>query len=252
MPLYIDVLMVLNFLVDLLLLMGADRLCGQPGRPIRWILAAALGGIYGGICILPGVEFLSGTVCRILVLTGMGGIAFGVHRDAVRRCVLFVLLSMALGGVVVGLSGDGVLTLSGAALAVCGMCYFGFRRKVGAEFVPVEINTSDQRICFCALRDTGNRLVDPVTGKQILVVSPLVGKRLTGLEECDFHDPTALLGKCTGIRLIPFHSVGNPSGLLAAKRFTNVKIGRWQGSCLVAFSPNGFADNYDALTGGMQ
>ena len=55
------------------------------------------------------------------------------------------------------------------------------------------------------------------------------------------------------MRLLPFQAVGRSSGLLPAKRFEDVKIGAWRGSCLVAFSPNeiGRGKPYEALTGGM-
>lgn len=249
MPLYIDVLFLLNFLVDWLLLVATDRLCGQPGRVGRTLLGALLGGIYGCICVIPGMLFLAGTVWRLAVLSVMGGVAFGLHRDAVRRCVLFVLLSMALGGVAQGIN-VGFWTIAISAGAVLGMCFLGFRRKIGAEYLPVEIGGRDGNVKFVALRDTGNQLVDPLTGKQILVVSPRVGGLLTGLHSGVFSNPSDLPERFPGVRLISFHAVGCSQGLLAAKRYDNVKIGRWQGSCLVAFSPNELGKQYDALTGG--
>lgn len=249
MPLYVDVLFLLNFLVDWLLLMATDRLCGQPGRVLRAAVGALVGGIYGCACVIPGMMFLAGTAWRMCVLVGMGVISFGWNRDAIRRCVLFVLLSMALGGVAQGIN-VGFWTVGLSAVGILGMCFFGFRRKIGAEYVPVEMNGWDGSVHFVALRDTGNQLVDPLTGKRIMVVSPKVASRLTGMHREVFTDPAALPEKYPGIRLISFQTVGCRGGLLAVKRFENVKIGHWKGSCLVAFAPNELGKQYDALTGG--
>ena len=38
-------------LVDVLLLMGANRLAGFPHAPLRCLLAAGISGIYAGICM---------------------------------------------------------------------------------------------------------------------------------------------------------------------------------------------------------
>jgi stage II sporulation protein GA (sporulation sigma-E factor processing peptidase) len=247
-PLYIDVLMLLNFLVDLLLLVAANRLSGYPTRFKRVVLAAILGGVYGGVCILPGLRFLAETLWRIISLALMAGISYGFCKEAMRRGALFVLLSMSLGGVAVGLESGGLASLVLAALGVCLMCMFGLRGKFGTNYVQVQIDD----LHLIALRDTGNTLTDPLTGQQILVVSANVGQRLLGLTAAELSDPVEVIGRVPGLRLVPFHAVGCNGGVLPVKRFENVKIGSWSGSCLVAFAPNelGRGEAYEALTGG--
>ncbi len=252
MPLYLDVLIFLNFLVDFFLLIATNRLSGYPNGAKRAALAAVLGGLYGGACILPGLVWLGGTFIRVAVLFAMGCIAFGIRKDAVRRSILFVLLSMALGGVAVGLE-NGFWTLILCAGAVCGLCLLGFRGRIGAEYIPVTIHDKSGEHHLTALRDTGNTLTDPLTGQQILVVSAKVGTKLTGLSPGELAEPTIAVVRSPGLRLVPFHSVGKSGGLLAAKRYEDVTVGRWRGSCLVAFAPNeiGQGRPYDALTGGV-
>ena len=252
MPVYLDVLVLLNFLVDLLLLIATNRLSGYPAGVKRAVPAAVLGGVYGGVCVLPGLELLAGTVCRVLMLAIMGVIAFGLRREAGRRCVLFVLLSMALGGVAVGLQ-SGFWSLILCAGGVCVMCVLGFRGRIGQQYVPVKVKTAQGTVEFTALRDTGNTLTDPLTGQQILVVSPRIGTALTGLTRQQIERPADALTQVPGLRLIPFHAVGKAGGVLAAKRYENVAIGSWQGSCLIAIAPNdiGQGKPYEALTGGV-
>lgn len=248
MPVYLDVLMLLNFLVDLLLLIGTNRLSGYAANIKRTVPAAILGGIYGGICILPELQFLSHTCWRVAVLGVMAGIAFGFSKNALRRGILFVLLSMALGGIATGLADGGFWALSLSALAVCGMCLYGFRGRVGAEYLSVEL----EGLRLTALKDTGNTLTDPLTGQRILIVSAQVAEQLLKLDAKDLEDPVQAVMRVQGARLIPYQAVGKRSMLLA-KRFDNVTIGKWNGSCLVAFAPGniGQSGEYEALTGGV-
>ena len=58
MAVYLDLVVLLNFLVDALLLMGANRLTGHPPGWKRVALAAAIGGVYAGVCMLPECRFL--------------------------------------------------------------------------------------------------------------------------------------------------------------------------------------------------
>ena len=255
MTVYLDGVMALNFLVDFLLLMGASRLCGQPPRWGRGALAAALGGIYGGTCLLPRFTFLGSTLWRVVCLALMGWIAYGFSRNAIRKCAVFLLLSMAMGGVAVGLEGGGFWSVAVGALGVFLICSVGFRNKIGAmSYLPVELIHGDCHLRLTALQDTGNTLKDPITGASVLVVDADVAQKLTGLTKQQLTKPAEaiLRANLPGLRLIPYHTVGNPSGMLLGMRVQNVKIGNWQGSSVVAFAPQKLGNDgtYQALTGG--
>lgn len=256
MRVYLDLVMLLNFMVDLLLLLGTNRLAGFPQAPWRAAAAAALGGVYGGACLLPGFRFLGNTLWRMVSLGFMGIIAFGLGWSALRRCVLFALLSMALGGIALGLGSGNFLTLVLSAAAVSIMCLVGFRGRVGArEYVSVELCLGEKRAKLLALRDTGNTLTDPVTGQSVLVAGPEAAYTLLGITKEQLRDPVGTLasGVIPGLRLIPYRSVGQPGGMLLALRLSAVRIGNWQGSTLVAFAPEGLdrEGTYQALTGGV-
>jgi stage II sporulation protein GA (sporulation sigma-E factor processing peptidase) len=182
----------------------------------------------------------------------MGAIAFGLNVHSVRRVMLFILLSMALGGIALGLGGGGFFSVLFGAALVCAMCIFALKGRLGNRLLPVEIRCDKQCHRFTAMIDTGNTLSDPITGQQILVVSSGIGKRLLGQETANFSDPVSVIEQTRGAQLIPYHAVGIAGGLLAAKRFQNVTIGKWHGSCLVAFAPDelGRGEAYEALTGG--
>ena len=252
MSVYIDLLVLLNFLVDFCLLIGANRLAGYPVGLKRAALGALVGGIYGGVCVLPGLVFLSGTVWRIVFLLIVGGVGFGFRREAIRRCVLFTLLSLALGGVAAGLEGSGFWTLILSAAGIFLMCAWGLRGRLGAQYVPVEVVAGEHVHRFTALVDTGNTLKDPITGQDILVVSAALAQELAGLSQWELCNPVLAVERHTGLRLIPFHAVGVSGGLLVGKKFEKVTVGQKEGSCILAFAPNELGQGmpYEALTGG--
>ncbi len=252
---YLDAVALLNFLVDYLLLLGTNRLCGYPPGWGRSALSAVLGGIYGAVCMLPRFRFLGNTLWRIVSLGLMGWIAFGCSKSALRRTVVFVLLCMALGGLAQGLGAGGVVSVVASAAALCGMCILGFRDHPGSvSYVPVELSYGDKQLRLTALCDTGNTLMDPVTGKPVLVVGAEVAQQLTGLTQQQLRSPINAMQQSSvpGLRLIPYRSVGQPVGMLLALRFPQVRIGNWQGSSLVAFAPDRLCNDgqYQALTGG--
>ena len=254
MRLYIDVVIVLNFLVDFLLLLGTNRICGHPPAVGKAAISAALGGLYGGACLLPGFQFLGNLLWRAVSLALMALIAFGWSASAMRRGIVFAFLSMALGGIAFGLGNESFWGIGVSAMGVFLLCRLGFSGIVGGrKFIPVELFHNDKKLRITALQDTGNTLRDPVTGTPVLVVAAEVGERITGLSREQLRRPVESMQALPGLRLIPYNAVGRQGGLLLAMRIPKVKVGAWQGSSLVAFAPDGLSPDgeYQALTGGI-
>lgn len=253
---YLDLVVILNFLVDFLLLLGTNRLSGFPLLPGRTAAAAALGAIYSGACMMPRLRFLGGLLWRIVCLAGVAVIAFGWGKSAWKRCGVFVLLSMALGGVAVSVGKGNFLSLGLAAVGVWLLCGVAFGDQVGGrEYVPMALTHNGKTVSIVALRDSGNTLRDPVTGEQVLVISGDVAQRLTGLTQAQLRAPldTLMRRPVPGLRLIPYRTVGQAGSMLLAMRFDKVKIGSKEGSAIVAFAPEGLGrkEQYQALTGGI-
>lgn len=255
MAVYLDLVMGLNFGVDFLLLLGSNRLSGFPPGYGRTAAAAALGAVYAGACLLPGFHFLGNTLWRLVFLGLMGVIAFGFHVSAWKRTGIFVLLSMALGGIAVGLDRGTLGQLLLGALGVWLLCRVGFGRRVGGrEFVPITVIHGDRSASVVALKDTGNSLRDPVTGEQVLIFGPEAAGKLLQLTREQLLSPLQTLTENpgAGLRLIPCSAVGNSGSMLLAKRFSSVRIGDRPTNALVAFAPEriGVGDVYQALAGG--
>lgn len=255
MRVYLDLVMLLNFLVDFLLLMGTNRLAGYPAAYGKAAAASVLGAAYSGACMLPGMSFLGNIIWRLVFLCLMAGIAFGWNRSALQRGAVFILLSMALGGIALGFGKGSFWILVASALGLWLLCRVSFRGSVGQrEYIPVELTWCGRKITLIALRDTGNTLRDPLTGEQVLVAGADVATELLGLSEHQLRHPVETLasGVFPGMRLIPYTAVGQPAGMLPAVRFEHAKIGNTYGNPLVAFAPEVIAKGavYRMLTGG--
>ena len=251
---YFYVTVFLNFLVDYLLLMGANRLAGFPHGPLRCALAAGISGVYAGICLK--VSFLGMFLLHLAVLVFVCAVAYGISVAMLRRGVLFVLLRLAVGGIASGFSGGSFMGLLAAAAMVSLLCLLGFGgRAYGREYIPVELCYNGKKLRLLALRDTGNMLRDPVSGQAVLVVDADAGKALLGLTPQQLANPVEAVATASvpGLRLLPYRSIGSPQGMLAAIRLQNTKIGDFRGSTVVAFAPQKLDSEgiYRGLTGGI-
>ena len=255
MAVYLDLVMVLNFLVDFLLLLGTNRLAGFPSQPGRCGIGALVGAVYSGACLLPGFRFLGNFLWRGVSLAFMGMLTFGWDGAALKRSGIFLLLSMAMGGIALCMGRGDVPSLVLCAVLCLVLSRVSFGGQVGGrEYVPLKITYEDRTASLIALKDTGNTLRDPVTGEQVLIISSEIAGRLTGLTAQQLRHPmeTLVFRPVPGLRLIPYRSVGNAGGFLLAKRFEDVVIGDRRQSALVAFAAEGLGKGeiYQALTGG--
>ena len=258
--------------VDYLLLLGAARLAGEPLRRLPFVLGAALGGAYAVAIFLPGVGFLQGLPCRLAVLALMCVTAYGNSRRLLRQSLLFLALSCALGGgiLMVALLGGRGLTLSGGVLysaidlklvllsaagcyAAVTLVFRGLGRHTApaGELVPVRVVLAGRGVELTALRDTGNTLTDPATGRPVLVAEgaallPLLPPGV--LEEKELADPVACMEKLRAgplagrARLLPYRAVGVERGLLLALRPDEVWVDGQREELLAALSPTPVSD----------
>lgn len=233
---YADSLFFLNFVIDYLLLLATGRICSLPLRRWRLALSAAVGGIYAVAAVLwPQLAGLP--MVKLAFGAGLVGLAFGRERLFLRRLLVFFVVSAAFGGAVhaacslAGLSAVGrvyipvslrVLVLS-FALCYAGLTlvFSGSDKRAARQLCRVDVKLEDKSVSFPALHDSGNELIDPVSGRAVLVaeaaaIAPLfpAGAVLDG-------DPVAAVGSCRGLRLLSCESVGGNSLLLC---FTPDKV----------------------------
>ena len=238
------VVLMMVFAVDMLLLVAAGQLLGASGKAIGLVVGAILDVLLVGFSFMPAFGFLSHFLWRLCSLLLTGLIAFGFSKAAAAKILLFTLLHLSLGRITAERQ-----ELFSMLLGAAGMGFACIAVGRNRNLVPVELTYGTKTLQFKALRDTGNTLTDPITGKQVLIVGADVAEQLTGLTASMLKDPVGSIHAFPGLRLIPYQTVGN-TGFLLALKLNNVRIGNRQGSALIAFSPNLLGKHYQALTGG--
>ena len=279
---YADSFFLLNFGVNYLLLACAGKLDGSPAHRGRCALGAALGAGYALMTLLPGWAFLEHPACKAGAAVGMLLAVYGRSERLLRVGALFLVLSCAFGGGLLLLTrmdstGGSSLGILGPSLGMRGiliaaaLCYGGLSLLLGGQFSHrgpkgeltwLTLTHRERTVRLLALRDTGNTLRDPITGRPVVVaegkkVGVLVPE-LSGLDPSALSDPVALMGRLEGVeglrlQLLPYRAVGVERGLLLALRLDRAEVGGqvWR-NCLTALSPTPVSDggNYSALIGG--
>lgn len=242
---------VISAVVDFLLIMATKQLYPGSFRMQRAFLAAFLGGLLRMMCFAANVQLLTGGLAQVVILFAAGMTAFGWRKNEKGRLAVFMLLSIALSGLVWpnGSLQPLNLLLSSVLLLVLSILNW---HSGSAMLIPIELTYGVNHVKLMALRDTGNGLRDPVTGKPVLVLGADAAQQLTGLTPTQLRAPVESMDALPGLRLIPYRAICG-SGLLLALRVQNLKMGDWKGSCVVALAPEilSLEGKFQALTGGM-
>ena len=234
----------LAWLVNILLLFAVSRFIKSHCKILSIFSAALLGALAVGVTLLPDATFLHSHLVRACLLLLMCIIAFGLQKKLLWQFCLFALLHFSIGGLTAQATEPVRMTLG--ALGISLACLLTREKK---RLVPIELSFGENHLKAIALYDTGNTLMDPVTGQGVLILDAPSAQKLTGLTLQQLNTPVESLSVLPGLRLIPYHTVGG-SGFLLALRFANAKIENRMESITVAFSAQSFGKDYQALTGG--
>lgn len=255
MVVYADILFLVNFCVDALLLHAVGRFLHLPLSRLRWLLSAALGGVFGFCALLPRLSGLPLLFLSAAEAFGLIFSAFWPKRGALLRgTFLLFLFAAALSGLL-GLlqrilSPPGMLIVNGSVyfdlsplLLVLLTCIaYGalwvfdrlFRKKEpDALLCTLCITHRGETVTLTAKCDTGLTLREPFSGDPVLLAERAV---LKAMLPPDFGEAACAV-PC---RPIVCRTVGG-SALLPAFRperlcINNVPVRAW-----VAVSPRALA-----------
>lgn len=193
---YLDVLFLINFIIDYLLIGLTGDLRGNYGSPLKLLFASALGGVMSVILFFAPESSLlmlaaKPFCCAVMVFTAYG---FGGRRRFLGDCAMLCALSFAFSGCIVALSelfpsGGGMVNntsvyfnisirilAAGVAAAYFVMSIFNrpgsYKQEKKTRSVKCGIRGADAR--FNAFEDTGNMMCDPVSRKKVIMVSPSI------------------------------------------------------------------------------
>lgn len=190
---YADVLFLINFSMDFLVLYLCAKLSRRRMRCVRYVLAASIGGVYGVVALFLPQNGLPPLICDVLSLALICAVAFYSKeigfRDFIGRCALFAGISAILGGMmsafytVLNRSGLAVLEPDGgddisvwifaliAALGGAAAVAGGKRMKriAASKQSSIEIGFGSRTVRLRAMTDTGNLLTDPLSGRGVAI-----------------------------------------------------------------------------------
>lgn len=237
-----------GFMVNFLLTFGVNRLTRAAGGGIRCMVAGLFCGLHTFACVTARFQFLSDCHWKLIVLLICAAIAFGFEKCVLTRWLLFVLLRFSLDS----LATDGIvpmLVLGASILLLCSM-----DRPGNGNFAVITIEAGGKRASVRALLDTGNTLKDPISGLDVIVVDADIAREIFGFDQNALCHPLETFQQrhIPGLRLIPYSSVGQPSGLLLGLRMENLKINGKKAEKILAFAPHkiGQGNGFQALAGG--
>ena len=213
--LYLDVLFLENLLADYLLLSLLRWILKCPARRLRRLLGAAIGsagvcGLY--VCSMEST-FFGQLLIYVIFSTVMVKIGLGIKdlRTVKKAVALLYICSFLLGGIYQWVQSRlklplypfaGFTLISYWILSACMGWLLGFRERA-ADVFEGELGYHGRTIHIKGLLDTGNHLRDPVFGKPVSILTENRKRELCGGEEPLYQ-------------MIPFHSLGEPNGILPA------------------------------------
>lgn len=258
---YIDVLFLINFVMDYLLLSIEKRILKWNTKRLRIIMASLIGATATCVfAILPGlygeVKFFISyvVVCTLMILT-----AFHTKKvkELIRGVAVLDLITYCVGGAVSSLYyqretffyyadalrknlfGEMSLIYIAVSVIIATFCitvivrFLRHQKQMSKEIYEVWLTRGDVCVHTTGLVDTGNCLFDPITGKPVIVVEMRLMEE--ALEPSLYHDLQKIVKfedasyhinseNATKIRLIPFQSIGKKRGILPAILLDEVEI----------------------------
>lgn len=238
---YLDVFFLINFGMDYLVLMLTSIIMRNKKSKIRIVAASIFGAAYSVIMIQPLLQHLHFvTLLSIVAAFVMILIAFGFENRAayLKNAVFLTCATFLLGGILnylyyatdlgrivnqilhgtsnqvvnarkfvfVTLVAYGILVLMIKIIMVC--------RKDASVFFEVKLSRNGKSVVVKALFDTGNSLVEPISGNIVHIAEYKILKPM--LE----GDESAKENIC----VIPYHSVGEEHGMLYGIRMDEMVI----------------------------
>lgn len=192
MELYLDIVLIENFIVDLFLLIISFNVMRIKVSNKRLIIGAAIGSFYTIVMIVEKLKFFSGIIFQLFTAFLVVLITLGIRRwkAAIKSWIVFLFASFVLGGICYYLcqkelgysfiSGTHLNDFSSKNILISLMIvYISVERIVTllkeksfiSNFIfRIEINIENKKYVARGFLDTGNELREPVTNLPCILV----------------------------------------------------------------------------------
>ena len=240
---YADILIVINIIVNYLLLRASAAITGTQFKPVRFLLAAGLGGVFSLVIFIENIPVFLNAVIKILFLASIVLVAFGAKslKAFLKCCASFFLANFAFAGIMLAIS---IMFAPESAIYKNGIVYFNiniftltvtsvacyavlsiinrFSKSKTPEksIYPLRITYGSRTVEGKALLDTGNTLCDCFSGKPAIITEKMFVSHLCNGSE---------LTEMKSFRLIPFSTIKSGGALPAflADKAEIMDKGKW-------------------------
>ncbi len=260
---YIDVLFLVNFFINTILLLICAKILKHPYMPHRLFLGAAIGAVYAVCIFFPKMQFMYSALAKFLMSLLIVASSFKVKRFSVyiKTVGIFYLSSFVLGGGILAFLHFTNASKAAGAVINNGIVYFNLpfgtviittaiayvlisvvfaihRQSKNVTYKEVCVNISGKTADFRALVDTGNMLSEPISNTPVMVVELEKLKNILPQNIYDALESNTsehilsddiLDGFYSRLRIIPYTSLGEQNGLLVGFKPDSVII---SGKCI--------------------
>lgn len=211
--LYIDVLFLVNFTMDYLLLLLVWKMLKCSATHLRICIAAAIGAIMTCIIVILPIPyaFLEFILFHVIVNTCMIRVGLKIKniRSFFKALILLYIGAVFMGGIMTSLqqyvkigSLFLVLAIAGYYLSLGIWNFVSRLQRWNQCHCKVELFLNGKKYELRGLIDTGNGLSDPLTGQPVSILDRETVKKLWG--ESDLQR----------MRFVPYQSIGKKEGVL--------------------------------------
>ncbi len=237
---YIDVLFAVNFIINMTILNIEAIVLKLPVKLRCLLLGSAAGALYSCLAFTGYYRILSSFAVKASFALLITLLTFGKSKPKplLKRTAVFFLLTVFFAITVLAVLYFTDIGIKLGGIIKNGVFYFNIplwymfvacvaasvvtvaaekllKHSVTKNCVKIKITYRGKTAELTALIDTGNTLTDPFNGKKVMVAEARCLSCLFDFDIPDFEkDGFETLPP--GFRLIPFNSVGNSKGLLAA------------------------------------
>lgn len=282
MDIYIDVLFLVNFIANYIIMLSTAKVAGIYIKRRYIIYSSVFGSFVSLIIFFMKIHMLILIIIQLLCAFIMIYIAFGKNNKEsfLRLTVLFIIITTAFAGIctfwqnfannIIYRNGVVYMDLPFKMLVLSfGISYFIISVVFGksarhnikkGELATVDLSAFGNNIKFSALNDTGNDLKDPITGKKVIIIERNIAMQILpsdltfigiSINESNAVEMLERIGKTTyntKFRIINYNSIGAGDASLLIFNPERVISGGKQLDVYIGISPNKISNGaYNAI-----
>lgn len=237
--LYVDVLFLVNFMMDYILLLIVRRMLKCSATHANVCLGAAIGSLLTCIVVVLPIpySFIKLILFHLVVNTCMirAGLKIKTIRHFVKAYMMLYIGSFLLGGIMeifqpyVKFGGLFLVIAIAGYYTVLGIWKFiSYVQRWSQCHCKVELYLGNEKYEINGMIDTGNGLRDPISGLPVSVLDRATAKRLLGEERVE------------NVRYIPYQTIGKQAGVLPVVQIDKMCVYRdtecWTSQPLIGIS----------------